>query len=244
MAFAPRLPRLIPVLDVKAGLVVRAVAGRREHYRPLISQLTPSTDPGEVAQTLIETTSAQELYVADLDAIGTGHVSPCVLQLLTLSRTNIWIDAGFGPQLGLDALPNLPHIRPVIGLETCHTPTLIHPGPRTVAFSIDLYNGILLDNWRSWGLSDSHDIVGLARQVIAREVHTLIVLDLARVGTGSGCGTEALLRAIRAEFPEVELIAGGGVRSWDDVDRLAEAGADAVLVASALHDQTLRIPRG
>ncbi|HEY1191505.1 MAG TPA: HisA/HisF-related TIM barrel protein, partial [Gemmata sp.] len=66
---------------------------------------------------------------------------------------------------------------------------------------------------------------------------------LARVGTGTGSGTEPLLRAIRAEFPELDLIAGGGVRTWDDVDRLGEAGATGVLVASALHDGTLSAPR-
>ena len=74
-------------------------------------------------------------------------------------------------------------------------------------------------------------------------VRALIVLDLARVGTGTGTGTEPLLRAIRDEFPGVDLIAGGGVRTWADVDRLSEAGASGVLVASAIHDGTLRVPR-
>jgi phosphoribosylformimino-5-aminoimidazole carboxamide ribotide isomerase len=37
------------------------------------------------------------------------------------------------------------------------------------------------------------------------------------------------------------IITGGGVRTWDDVERLGDAGADAILVASALHDGTIRL---
>jgi phosphoribosylformimino-5-aminoimidazole carboxamide ribotide isomerase len=104
-------------------------------------------------------------------------------------------------------------------------------------------HGELVGDWQAWGLVNDRDALGLARRVVELGVRTLIVLDLARVGTGSGTGTEPLVRAIRGEFPDVELIAGGGVKTWADVDRLGEAGADAVLVASALHDGTLRVPR-
>ena len=61
--------------------------------------------------------------------------------------------------------------------------------------------------------------------------------------TGSGAGTEFWCRQIRRTMPDVELIAGGGVRTWEDVERLGAAGADAVLVASALHDGTITLPR-
>ena len=67
----------------------------------------------------------------------------------------------------------------------------------------------------------------------------MIVLDLARVGTGTGSGTEALLNQLRALQPAVELIGGGGVRGAADLRRLTAAGYDRVLVASALHDGNL-----
>ena len=64
--------RIIPVLDVMGGIVVRAVAGRRSEYRPLVSKLTTSVEPAEVARTLLAKSGADELYVADLDAISEG----------------------------------------------------------------------------------------------------------------------------------------------------------------------------
>jgi phosphoribosylformimino-5-aminoimidazole carboxamide ribotide isomerase len=46
---------------------------------------------------------------------------------------------------------------------------------------------------------------------------------------------EAMLCDVRAALPGVDLIAGGGVRDQSDLDRLAAAGADGALVATALH---------
>jgi phosphoribosylformimino-5-aminoimidazole carboxamide ribotide isomerase len=72
----------------------------------------------------------------------------------------------------------------------------------------------------------------------------LILLDLARVGRGAGTGTERWVAPAKSMFPGVEIVAGGGIRNWDDVRRLEDAGADAVLVASALHDGTLILNDG
>jgi phosphoribosylformimino-5-aminoimidazole carboxamide ribotide isomerase len=63
----------------------------------------------------------------------------------------------------------------------------------------------------------------------------VIVLDLARVGTGSGLDL-ALLTRVREAAPGVTLLAGGGVRGSEDLVRLAAAGCDGALVATALHD--------
>ena len=60
------------------------------------------------------------------------------------------------------------------------------------------------------------------------------MLDLARVGSGEGPDV-ALLGELHARFPDVELLAGGGVRDAADLRALAGAGASGALVATALH---------
>jgi len=62
---------------------------------------------------------------------------------------------------------------------------------------------------------------------------------LADVGVNEGPRTLSFCRQIRREFSAIELIAGGGVRGIDDLVALADAGCDAALVASALHDGRL-----
>ena len=67
-------------------------------------------------------------------------------------------------------------------------------------------------------------------------VRSLIVLDLARVGTGQGTGTESLCCQLRDMWPHLYLTAGGGIHSLHELQTLANAGCNAALVASALHD--------
>ncbi len=61
--------RVIPVLDIMGGVVVRGVAGRRSEYRPIESSLCSSCDPPVVARAIVERFGLAEFYIADLDAI-------------------------------------------------------------------------------------------------------------------------------------------------------------------------------
>lgn len=250
MSLERHKPRLIPVLDVINGAVVRAIGGRRDEYRPLVSNLATVCEPAAVLQSLREQVDASEFYIADLDAIrGNGMCSEKVFELLEREHAHcFWIDAGLRSYESYRSIPWRPDVWPIIASETAGPlataeiiSSMVEGDP--FAFSIDLGGGDLLGDWKQWGLRDSRDALGLARRVVDLGVTTLIALDLARVGTGTGTGTEALLQSIRAEFPNVELIAGGGVKTWADVDRLGAAGADSVLVASALHDGSLIFPR-
>ena len=65
-------------------------------------------------------------------------------------------------------------------------------------------------------------------------MRALIVIDLARVGTGAGLDL-GLIARVREATPALTLLAGGGVRGPDDILRLADAGCDGALVATALH---------
>jgi phosphoribosylformimino-5-aminoimidazole carboxamide ribotide isomerase len=64
------------------------------------------------------------------------------------------------------------------------------------------------------------------------------VIDLARVGTATGIDLELIAR-VRKAVPKMTLLAGGGVRGREDLARLADAGCDGALVATALHDGRL-----
>jgi phosphoribosylformimino-5-aminoimidazole carboxamide ribotide isomerase len=68
------------------------------------------------------------------------------------------------------------------------------------------------------------------------EITRLIVLDVAAVGIGEGVPTLDVCRAVRSMAPHAMVVSGGGVRGPDDLAALEDAGCDAALVASALHD--------
>lgn len=234
--------RIIPVIDVMGGQVVRAVGGRRELYQPLTSKLTHSTDPQVVAEALLKAAAVNELYVADLDGL-MGH-RPRLAWIGALAERGVQVMVDSGLRHAADAKSSFDH-----GAATVVVPTetlaatkelrrLVEAfGSERVVLSVDLRNGVVVgdeDVWR--GQPDPVEVIWRAT---SHGILRVLVLELARVGTGIGPGTLELCQQVRAAFPELELIAGGGVRNRDDVNRLADAGANGVLVASALHDGTM-----
>jgi len=231
---------ILPVLDLMKGQVVRGVAGLRAEYRPVISTLLDSAEPTEVAQVLRERFGFDEFYLADLNAIQGGSPALDVYTKLQMRGLRLWIDAGIGAATDetFTKLIELCVAGIVIGLESVAGPEELRPilqraSADRVVFSLDLKAGKSLGRTQAWGTDDPWPI---ARRAIGLGVNRLIVLDLARVGVGGGVGTEELCARLKQTYPEVQLIAGGGVRGIADVKRLTSIGVDRVLVASALHD--------
>ena len=233
--------QIIPVLDLKGGRAVHAVAGQRAHYQPVCSILHPSSDPLELAQACREKLGLATLYLADLDAI-TGDAPSIELytRLLSLGFRLI-IDAGLRNARSagglLDLEPGSTSI--VAALETLDGPEelseLLHKaGPERLVFSLDLFDGqARVAAPHAW---KSHDPLELACIAIERGARRLLLLDLARVGTGRGPGTSAFISRILAIAPDVQITAGGGISDLAGVLELRRLGAVAALVGSAFHD--------
>ncbi len=82
----------------------------------------------------------------------------------------------------------------------------------------------------------------IAEAAVTLGVHHVILLDLSRVGTDRGVGTERLLTGLRAQFPSIDITVGGGIRGVEDVLAIKQLGASAVLVGSAIHDGRIGRP--
>lgn len=241
--------RVIPVLDLKANMVVHGVAGTRERYQPVESRLVSSADPRAVLEAFAEL-GASACYIADLDAItGVGHHRELYPTLATVGIP-LWIDAGVASVAEAQALLADGAARVIVGLETL--PSLgraaeiveaFHPEPPqqsdsthgALLFSLDLRAGR--------PITAVPELAGLEPLVVLERLHELgwhhfILLDVARVGTSSGPPL-TLVRAAREAFPAIEIVSGGGVRDHADLAALASAGCDAALVATALHRGTL-----
>lgn len=229
--------RIIPVLDLMGGLVVRGVGGRRQEYRPIVSRLTISCQPADVARAFRDHFGLTECYLADLGAIAGAPPALATYAAVQAQGIRLWVDAGVRePEQAVSLAAGVACV--VVGLETVAGPAVLRElqrrlGPERLVFSLDLKNGQPLGTLDAWPSSEP---LAVASEAVACGVRRLIVLDLARVGVGDGTGTEDLCRQLSRMFPEVAITAGGGVRGPDDLRRLRDAGVKAVLVASALHD--------
>lgn len=235
--------RIIPVLDILAGQVVRGVAGRRSEYRPIVSQLTSSCRPLDVAQAFRTHFGLTELYLADLDAIAGAAPSWPIHADLRAHGFHLWVDAGVRDREQAAALAEQGIEGIVVGLETVSGPETLAAlcqefGSERMIFSLDLKGGQPLGAVSAWRAPDAWSI---ALQAVELGVQRLIVLDLERVGMGAGAGTDELCRNLTERFPLLEIVAGGGVRDRSDLHRLERCGVRAALVASALHDGRLQV---
>jgi phosphoribosylformimino-5-aminoimidazole carboxamide ribotide isomerase len=223
---------IIPVLDLRGGIVVRARMGERDQYRPLESPLSPTSDPVDVMRGLYSVCPFRTFYVADLDAImGTGNNEGVLRRLKAeFPAAAFWVDNGVSD---LSSARNwldgeIGHL--VVGSESQHDTALVQSlsGHDRVVLSLDFRGQAflgpppLLDDVASWP-------------------RRLIVMTLARVGSGAGPDLDRLhdMRDIAAGR---SIYAAGGVRDGADLLALKRAGMAGALVATSLHDGRLTGP--
>ncbi|MFO0890442.1 MAG: HisA/HisF-related TIM barrel protein [Isosphaeraceae bacterium] len=235
--------RVVPVLDVLHGRAVHAVAGERSHYRPIRSRLHPTSEPLGLARAYRNQLGLHDLYVADLDAILGGEPDRSLYQELGSLDLDLWLDAGIRDAADAARLEGLPRVTLVVGLETIRGPEEVQQileriGPDRVVLSLDQREGSpLVAPGTRWS---GREPLALGLDLMALGVRRFLLLDLARVGTGRGIGTEGLLRDLREAAPgkiQPEVSVGGGIATIGEVAALRTAGAAAVLIGSALHDE-------
>src|SRR6266849_1815043 len=155
--------RIIPVLDLKAGHVVRARAGRRQDYQPIQSRLTPSSQPQEIAEAFRAQFGFTELYVADLDAIAGTLPALTIHVALRALGFRLWVDAGVRNVTAVEPLLEAGLHKVVVGLETVAGPEALAGICRRidtdrVVFSLDLKDGLPLGDRCRWQQPDAWSI--------------------------------------------------------------------------------------
>ena len=225
--------RVIPVIDLMGGVVVRARGGARETYRPIETPLSPTALAGDVVAGLLRLHPFGTVYAADLDAIeGRGDHDALIAELeARFPQVAFWVDRGTATlaqaEAWLAARDRDPGTSLVIGSESQTDLELLRKlrqNPRIILsldFRGDAFQGPpeLLATPAFW-----------PRRVV--------VMTLARVGTGAGPDL-ARLAAVIAAAGGREVYAAGGLRDARDLALLEKAGAAGILVASALHDGRL-----
>ena len=238
--------RIVGVIDVRGGRAVHARGGRREQYAPVSVVAGERVDGDAVAlsRVYVNRLRVRELYVADLDAIerGTSAMNAAMLGQIAALGAPVWADAGVTTPTAANAVLEAGASTVIVGLETLTSFEVLAEISRAIggriAFSVDLRDGlpITLPGAEHSGWSAA----AIGKSAAEGGAGTIIVLDLARVGSGRGPDFESMT-AMRRAVPEAALFAGGGVRSAEDVDALARAGFDGALVATALLSGSLRL---
>ncbi|MEN8260340.1 MAG: HisA/HisF-related TIM barrel protein [Pseudomonadota bacterium] len=214
--------KLIPVCDLMNGVAVHAVRGLRDRYKPVTTPLCKDCSPFAVIDAFLTLHDFKDFYLADLNALThQGNQADLISRIrATYPSLTFWVDRGRRAP-SHEFWPNMVE---VVGSESLNRealPALLDTPKENFLLSLDNYPDRLLgppglfEDDRYWP-------------------DRIIIMTLGRVGSNSGPDFTRIAHYY-TRWPDRKFIAAGGVRDDQDIRRLEDMGAYAVLVASALH---------
>ncbi len=218
---------IIPVIDIRQGQVVHAVAGQRQSYRPLKTFLSASISPESIVQAFINSYSFKKIYIADLDAIEGCSDNHLIIEYLCdeFAFLDFWVDQGISLSKNLNNPSRWKH---VIGSET----NLL---PETMDEIISLAPDVILS-------LDFQTNTFMGDQNLLQETklwpERVIIMNLARVGSNSGPDYE-LISSLKNIIGDRKIYVAGGVRNEADLRMLSNMGVEGALIATALHTKQI-----
>ncbi|MHA2499374.1 MAG: HisA/HisF-related TIM barrel protein [Candidatus Hodarchaeales archaeon] len=236
--------KIIPVLDIKGGKVVKGQGGLRDEYKPLKTTilLPPSkaSEPLLLLQTLEKKLGFKEFYVADLDSIeGKGDNVDILESLRANSKANILLDAGIRRKSDVSKVPD--GFIAVVASETLLNYNLLSDlveilHPTAVWFSLDLKKGHLIAPEGSNLPSAPTEAADL---VAASNIAGLLAIELDRVGQNTGPNSSVVQKITKNL--SIPVYWGGGVRNLEDLRDLEALNCSGCLISSALHSGSIRM---
>ncbi|MCB0571666.1 MAG: 1-(5-phosphoribosyl)-5-[(5-phosphoribosylamino)methylideneamino]imidazole-4-carboxamide isomerase [Phaeodactylibacter sp.] len=224
---------LIPAIDIIDGKCVRLTQGDYEQ------QKVYNEDPLEVAKAF-EAHGLRRLHLADLDGARASHiVNYRVLERLA-TRTGLWIDFGGGLKSDDDL-----RIAFECGARQVTGGTVAVKQPNTFQGWLEKYGSesiilgadardgkIAISGWQE---QSELELFAFLEDYIAKGVQYSICTDVSKDGLLQGTALE-LYTQIRERFPELKLIASGGVTGLDEIVKLRELGCFGAIIGKAIYE--------
>jgi phosphoribosylformimino-5-aminoimidazole carboxamide ribotide isomerase len=111
-------------------------------------------------------------------------------------------------------------------------------GADRMILGADVRNGKISIN--GWKEDSTEDLLPFLRKYIDAGVKTVLCTEISKDGTLAGPATE-LYQQVMAAYPQLHLIASGGVSSIDDIKALDKAGIPAVVFGKAIYEGKINL---
>ena len=182
----------------------------------------------------------QRLHVVDLDGAKSKHiVNDAVLKAIT-TETNLTVDFGGGIKTNEDIEKAFASgaAMVTIGSIAVTQPELFMGwlstyGAERIILGADVRHGKISIN--GWKEDSSEDLLPFLRKYVDAGVKNVLCTEISKDGTLAGPAID-LYRRIMEAYPELHLIASGGVSSKEDIEALDAAGIPAVVFGKAIYE--------
>ena len=230
--------RIIPAIDIINGKVVRLRMGDFDQSTEY------ARDPLSVASQY-EQAGIKYLHLVDLDGARAGHIVNDEVLRQIANKTSLIIDFGGGLRSDADiarAFDCGAH-QVTVGSVAVKDPTRVNTwiekySPQKLILGADVVDQkIAISAWQD---TTSLDIFEFIDSYQDSGINSCICTDVSRDGLMTGPATQ-LYMDIKKRFPQLFLIASGGVSDFDDVRQLDTAGIDGVIIGKALLEQKIEL---
>lgn len=228
--------RIIPALDIIDGQCVRLTQGDYE------AKKVYAVDPLEVAREF-EAHGFRYLHLVDLDGAKAGHIVNWKVLEAICQHTQLAVDFGGGLQSEEDLRVAFESgARQITGgsIAVKNKELFVHWiatfGPERIILGADVWDErIAISGWKV--LTDIHLFDFLA-EYQQYGIQHVICTDIRKDGLLEGTSHELYVK-IREAFPDLNLIASGGVSTVADVEQLNQIPVFGVIIGKALYEKRI-----
>jgi phosphoribosylformimino-5-aminoimidazole carboxamide ribotide isomerase len=230
--------KIIPAIDVIGGKCVRLTQGDYGQMKVY------NNDPVEVAESF-EDADLEYVHIVDLDGAKKGEVVNWRTLEKIRERTALRIDFGGGVKTDADVedLLEMEIDRINIGSLAVREPEkfkrwLDQYGPDNFILSADVKNGCIQIN--GWEEETPHSVYNLIESYLPYGLKHVTCTDINTDGMLQGPNF-VLYKKLINKFPNLRIIASGGVSSMEDLEKLKYIEVYGVIIGKAIYEGKIKL---
>ncbi len=230
--------QIIPAITIKEGKVVkweRGNAGKEHVYEG---------SPLDVARRF-EDTGLEVLHLVDLEGSMKGSPKNYHICEMLAGHTTLKIDFTGGIHTDGDITQAFEYGASYITVasaallnKSLFSNWVISYGREKITLGADTLNGFIMI--KGWQKSTDVNLFEHIRHYYNHGLKYVKTTDVSRDGVMEGPAFD-LYANIQKEFPNISILASGGVRSIDDIKKLHDQGIFAVIIGRALYEGKLQL---
>ena len=224
---------LIPAIDIINGQCVRLTKGDYDQKKVY------NDDPAAVAKEF-EQLGFRRLHIVDLDGAKSKHiVNDAVLRSIT-TETKLIVDFGGGIKTEEDiekafeagasmvTVGSIAVTKPALFIQW-----LDKYGADKMILGADVRNGMISIN--GWKEDSKEELLPFLKTYIDAGVKNVLCTEISKDGTRQGPAV-TLYKEVMKAYPQLHLIASGGVSQKEDIEELEREGIPAVVFGKAIYE--------
>ncbi|HXS37440.1 MAG TPA: 1-(5-phosphoribosyl)-5-[(5-phosphoribosylamino)methylideneamino] imidazole-4-carboxamide isomerase [Flavipsychrobacter sp.] len=227
---------IIPAIDIIGGKCVRLSQG------DYTSQKIYRESPVEVAKEF-EAAGFKRLHIVDLDGARQGRIINIKSLYDIASGTGLFIDYGGGIKSGEGVLSVLNAGAKMISIGSIALqPDVVLEwakswGADKIFLGADVNNNMIAIN--GWAKQTEINISDFIATYYANDIRQVFCTDIAMDGMLQGISSQ-LYKNLLGSFPELQLVASGGVSCIADIELLQQIGCKGVIIGKAFYEGRIR----